>query len=402
MLSLIKLRQQLLSGNLPIDEIRKLKLEATNQIDTGNSMLTLDMVVRDDAGDIIDFSSISTTQLYELHCKAIERIKQNNAKHATNQKRTSNSITTLTHNFLITLTDVNGRFFDDMELLFTLYTMETNEMNPLAENFCVPWSKGEHCSDIKFLFTDLSTEDLNRSKLFLVCYLVRVGTLEARDPHVPPETRLFSKPLISRRISMGSVQSLSSTENVRRPYGIAILDLTPFIAKPSDFNMCYDMPVFMCEKECLDMFIRRSLQMTNRESVNNDGRSIRIEVQLFHGDIKQIREDYHLLRNISFARKMGFPEVILPGDVRNDLYLTLDRAELPKAIRSKENNVEITVMICNEEGTLVPNAISKGGGAPLDSEYKSLVYTGEERPHWNETLKVSSYTFLFFFCRISK
>jgi len=41
-------RAALISGNLPLDEMRKVKLQATAQIDTGNKLLGLDMVVRDE------------------------------------------------------------------------------------------------------------------------------------------------------------------------------------------------------------------------------------------------------------------------------------------------------------------------------------------------------------------
>lgn len=39
MLELIKLRAQLLSGNLPVDEMKDIKLKATSEIDTGNKLL---------------------------------------------------------------------------------------------------------------------------------------------------------------------------------------------------------------------------------------------------------------------------------------------------------------------------------------------------------------------------
>lgn len=38
-LELIALRSQILSGTLPVDELREVKLEATSVIDTGNSLL---------------------------------------------------------------------------------------------------------------------------------------------------------------------------------------------------------------------------------------------------------------------------------------------------------------------------------------------------------------------------
>lgn len=51
---------------------------------------------------------------------------------------------------------------------------------------------------------------------------------------------------------------------------------------------------------------------------------------------------------------MGFPEVILPGDVRNDLYLTLVSGEFSKGSKSTDKNVEVTVRVCNEKGQSIP------------------------------------------------
>lgn len=101
-------------------------------------------------------------------------------------------------------------------------------------------------------------------------------------------------------------------------------------------------------------------------------------------------ENPHLvLGNVAIARKMGFPEVILPGDVRNDLYLTLLSGEFPKGNKTSDKNVEVTVTVCNEEGKSIPGVISLGGGSePLDS-YHSVIYYHECNPYWNETFKVA-------------
>lgn len=123
-LELIRLRSQILSGNLPVDEMKEVKLMATSEIDTGNKLLGklilhciymntcqiywrivyyhrvssslldlchltaaasgnfflsisgLDMVVRDESGNILDGNGTSTTQLYEHHTHAIDRIRK--------------------------------------------------------------------------------------------------------------------------------------------------------------------------------------------------------------------------------------------------------------------------------------------------------------------------------------
>jgi len=66
----------------------------------------------------------------------------------------------------------------------------------------------------------------------------------------------------------------------------------------------------------------------------------------------QVREEnpHLVLGNVTIARKMGFPEVILPGDVRNDLYLTLVCGEFSKGSKSTDKNVEVAVRVCNEKG----------------------------------------------------
>lgn len=48
-------------------------------------------------------------------------------------------------------------------------------------------------------------------------------------------------------------------------------------------------------------------------------------MKMLHGDVKSVRSEYkHLVdKSTAVVRKMGFPEVIMPGDLRNDLYVTL-------------------------------------------------------------------------------
>lgn len=76
MRELVSLRSQILSGNLPADEMKEIKLLATSVIDTGNKLLGLDMVVRNEDGNVLDINSTATTQLYERHMNASDRIRR--------------------------------------------------------------------------------------------------------------------------------------------------------------------------------------------------------------------------------------------------------------------------------------------------------------------------------------
>lgn len=107
--------------------------------------------------------------------------------------------------------------------------------------------------------------------------------------------------------------------------------------------------------------------------------------------LQQIKEEFpHLVHgNVAFARKMGFPEVIFPGDVRNDLYLTMISGEFTKGSKGSDKNIEVTAVVCDEKGVIMPGIITLGAGAPMVSEYKSVIYYHEDKPKWHETFKVS-------------
>lgn len=169
--------------------------------------------------------------------------------------------------------------------------------------------------------------------------------------------------------------------------------------------------VCRCEKENLDSTLKKLI--LNKDIGKIDSK-LAVSVEVLHGDIKQvwnrpyqsweailklllslhyhpqIKEEYpHLVHgNVPFARKMGFPEVIFPGDVRNDLYLTLASGEFSKGTRGGEKNIEVSVVVCNETGQVVPGVITLGAGAQMLNEYKSVVYYHEDKPKWNETFKV--------------
>lgn len=73
---LIKYRSKILSGTLPIDELKELKKIITSKIDMGNKILGLDLVVRDEHGNLLNPESTSTVQLYHHHKLATDRIRR--------------------------------------------------------------------------------------------------------------------------------------------------------------------------------------------------------------------------------------------------------------------------------------------------------------------------------------
>ncbi|XP_055851030.1 dedicator of cytokinesis protein 1 isoform X1 [Episyrphus balteatus] len=401
MFELIHLRALLISGNLPADEMRKVKLLATSQIDTGNCLLGLDMVVRDESGNMLDTNATCTTELYDHHLNAVDRIRRANNPHA--KHRTSRTMNKYSHNVLLTVHAFVCKFQEDSDLLFTLYNGETHK--PITENYVVRWGRLgiardiDQFDNIRVLFTDLSTNDLNISMLYLVCYAVRIGSMEMKEKDRDKEkdkdkrssltsTRLSSASKKSSQLSINSNSSSgNSIDHMRRPFGVACKDLTPIIGKPDDFKRNLDLPFIMCEKDNFDTTLKK---LVANKDIGKIDSKVAVSIEVLQGDIKQIKEEFpHLVHGkVPFARKMGFPEVILPGDVRNDLYLSLMGAEFSRSAKSSEKNVEVTVYVCNERGEVVPGVMSIGAGhGPVD-EYKSVVYYHDDKPKWLETFKI--------------
>lgn len=219
-LELIGYRSKILSGTLTVDELKDVKRLATARIDTGNQLLGMDMVVRDDQGNVLSPEETSTIQLYYHHETAAERIRK--AANDTKHKPSKPQAPVYSHIFFISVRNFVCKMAEDVELLLTLY--DGREMKAITENYVVSWSKEGLARDIdqlhnlRVLFTDLGSRDLTRDKVYLVCYVIRVGGMEAKDAD-------------HRRSSVAQTnQKVKNTENMRRPFGVAAMDITLYIS----------------------------------------------------------------------------------------------------------------------------------------------------------------------------
>lgn len=212
-------RIKILSGTLTVDELKDMKKLATSCIDSGNHLLGLDMVIRDEDGNFINPECTSTVQLYYLHEKAANQIKE--AATETKRKPTKPQAPVFSYTFFVNVRNFVCKMSEDVELLLTLY--DGKEMRAITENYVISWSKLGLASDIdqlhnlKVLFTDLGSRDLMREKVYLVCYAIRVGSMEAKD-------------MDHRRSSIVQMgQKLKTHDCMRRPFGIAAMDVTTYI-----------------------------------------------------------------------------------------------------------------------------------------------------------------------------
>lgn len=394
--SLIEYRSQIVSGTLPKDDLVELKKKVTAKVDYGNRILGLDLVVRDEAGNTLDPDQTSTVNLFRAHETASrsvdDRIQEEKTRLQNLEMRRQTLFSTVhTYSLLMNLKNFVCNIGEDAELLMSLYDPDQSEF--ISENFLVRWdSMGmpkeiEKLNNLPALFTDLSSGDLMRPRLFLVCQIIRVGSMELKE-------------------------GKKSTGGLRRPFGVAVMDVTDVAhGKTDDEDKQHFIPF---QQIAMETYIRqRQLIMSplipsrvigenepltavfnkviaTRE-VNHKGQGLFVTLKLLPGDLAQVRKDYpHFVdRSTAIVRKMGFPEIILPGNVRNDFYVTLVQGEFDRGKKKTPKNVEVILSVHDDDGNPMEKAIFPGAGYDGISEYKSVIYYQVKQPCWNETVKVT-------------
>uniref|UniRef100_A0A803VBW0 Dedicator of cytokinesis 1 n=1 Tax=Ficedula albicollis TaxID=59894 RepID=A0A803VBW0_FICAL len=328
---LIEWRSQILSGTLPQDELKELKKKVTAKIDYGNRILDLDLVVRDEDGNILDPEQTSTISLFRAHEIASKQVEERLQEEKVRDSVAFPSKFAATPSFalFVNLKNVVCKIGEDAEVLMSLY--DPLESKFISENYLVRWSSCglpkdiDRLHNLRAVFTDLGSKDLKREKISFVCQIVRVGRMELRDNN-------------TRKLTSG----------LRRPFGVAVMDVTDIInGKVDDEDKQHFIPF-------------------------------------------QPKEFPHLVdRSTAVARKMGFPEIIMPGDVRNDIYVTLVQGDFDKGSKTTAKNVEVTVSVYDEDGKRLESVIFPGAGDEAISEYKSVIYYQVKQPRWFETVKVA-------------
>lgn len=97
----------------------------------------------------------------------------------------------------------------------------------------------------------------------------------------------YSKKLSQHSLSSnGSIGNVSDQIALRRPLGVAAIDLAPIIKKPDDFKNNVDLPFIFCDKENLDNTLRKLL--TNKDVGKIDSK-LAASVEVLHGDIRQVK-----------------------------------------------------------------------------------------------------------------
>uniref|UniRef100_A0A8C1XMZ5 Dedicator of cytokinesis 3 n=1 Tax=Cyprinus carpio TaxID=7962 RepID=A0A8C1XMZ5_CYPCA len=368
---LIDLRRQLLSGHLTQDQVREVKRHITVRLDWGNEHLGLDLVPRKEF-EMVDADQISVSDLYKMVSTLIAMCAFSSLKQ---QRHGDSCRMPVPHHLFVNLKSFTyNTIGEDTDIFFSLYDLR--EGKQISEKFMVKLNKNggpknpEKVDRLCALFTDLSNKDMKRD-LYIVSQVIRTGRMLLNDSKKGPPHVQY-----------------------RRPYGCAVLAMSDVLQTISELKEEKDfvLKVYTCNNEnewyqIHENIIRKSSTKYTAPSTNY---GLIISLQLLRGDMEQVRKENPIIfnRGVAITRKLGFPDVIMPGDIRNDLYLTLERGDFERGGKSVQKNIEVTMYVLYADGEILKECISLGSGEHNISEYRSFVLYHNNSPRWSEVIKL--------------
>ncbi|XP_059124525.1 dedicator of cytokinesis protein 3 isoform X2 [Peromyscus eremicus] len=263
---------------------------------------------------------------------------------------------------------------EDTDVFFSLYDMR--EGKQISERFLVRLNKNggprnpEKIERMCALFTDLSSKDMKRD-LYIVAHVIRIGRMLLNDSKKGPAHLHY-----------------------RRPYGCAVLSILDVLQSLTELKEEKDfvLKVYTCNNESEWTQIHENIirKSSTKYSAPSASHGLIISLQLFRGDMEQIRRENPMIfnRGLAITRKLGFPDVIMPGDIRNDLYLTLEKGDFERGGKSVQKNIEVTMYVLYADGEILKDCISLGSGEPNRSSYHSFVLYHSNSPRWGEIIKL--------------
>uniref|UniRef100_A0A8C1CAC3 Dedicator of cytokinesis 3 n=1 Tax=Cyprinus carpio carpio TaxID=630221 RepID=A0A8C1CAC3_CYPCA len=371
---LIDLRRQLLSGHLTQDQVREVKRHITVRLDWGNEHLGLDLVPRKEF-EMVDADQISVSDLYKMHLSSRHSVQQSTSQDGGRQRHGDSCRMPVPHHLFVNLKSFTyNTIGEDTDIFFSLYDLR--EGKQISEKFMVKLNKNggpknpEKVDRLCALFTDLSNKDMKRD-LYIVSQVIRTGRMLLNDSKKGPPHVQY-----------------------RRPYGCAVLAMSDVLQTISELKEEKDfvLKVYTCNNEnewyqIHENIIRKSSTKYTAPSTNY---GLIISLQLLRGDMEQVRKENPIIfnRGVAITRKLGFPDVIMPGDIRNDLYLTLERGDFERGGKSVQKNIEVTMYVLYADGEILKECISLGSGEHNISEYRSFVLYHNNSPRWSEVIKL--------------
>ncbi|KAL5015298.1 hypothetical protein ScPMuIL_009568 [Solemya velum] len=377
MRDLIDLRRKLIGNALCRDKKVELQQALISCIDWGNGQFKMDLVPRID-GEQVDADRCSMVELYRVHRANEKLVKSKVPPRHRLMSEMKTALPVIKH-LLLRVRNFGCFIGDPAEIYLSIYSAEEKKF--ISEPYLVRYNKSgvtenidkrEYCTA---LFTDLTDADMEKD-LYLVARLYRLGRMLSEAVKKAPKAAYT------------------------RPYGVAVCSLkgdTDNLHDQFDWYT-YNMKFISCMENNEQNFPHLHEQMIRKRQKRNDTEpsapattSFTVECRFVQGDMNTVKQDHPVLFNkgVTVVQKPGFADIITPGEVRNDFYVTLVGGEFDRGSKKAQKNIEVKVYVIDADGNVIPDCIYPGCGELPKSNTRSSVFYHSNSPKWSETIRLS-------------
>ena len=221
----------------------------------------------------------------------------------------------------------------------------------------------------------------------MVCNVVGDGNYQA----------LASDFQINKSFSRTDINEVKNGLRFRKPLGVAATEITDYFNQTNknidggDKEFMIPFLPSSSDAETLENTFRKLTNEKREREMARTGPGLWVSLKVLQGDMTSMQEgskSHLVVGRPTIARKIGFPELILPNDVRNDLYVNIYSGELSRLSKTADRNIEVVVEAVDDTGAVLSDAISPGASADLGREFSSVVYYHEGKPRWNEVIRL--------------
>lgn len=246
---------------------------------------------------------------------------------------------------------------------------------------------------------------LQKTKILIVFrFFQHVGAIEiGSDLYLVAVVTRVGKMLHTESVKKN--EKSGSNTNYRRPFGVGVLSLSTLIGTTASTDTLMEseekeqsFKLFQCEEKDFHQLHEMLIRKTSGKfsPINTNGSNtygISVAIKMLHGELVQLRQEQPLLfQGTTIARKMGFADIIMPGDVRNDLFFILDKGEFERGGKSTAKNIEVSVCVVDSNGKLIPDCLFGASGNETTTNqynYQSVILYHNNAPAWNETVRLT-------------
>jgi len=323
------------------------------------------------------------------------------------------------------------------ELAFSLYSMTTKQF--ISEEFLVVMNHhGTPAHDplhrARTLFRDLGAQELGG--VALVCKIVRVGGLKmaavgsttvAPSPSGSVRSLFIGSPdpnAARAGATSGQNGQQATAQGLlapfRRPFGCAVIDVTKLMntdtssaaSSSSTKTRNLSLQIYVPNDEAGFASLHEDIIEGRSDFFGRSPRanSVAVDVKAFFGrPLALAKEHPALLDQCPPTDPLGFPDVVFPGQARNDLYIKLWAGDFVNAHSSGSGGnrarkaalgvgaqvsggvFQVTVEVRRQQGGVaIDRAISRGAHEPPAAAFHSLVFAKTTTPTFGELIKISN------------